>query len=383
MVMKMNKKIKAAFNQIHAEKELKENTKAFLAKKTNGYRSKSFGMRRLFTRKAFIPAAVCLLFALLGLGGHRLYFMPVSFISIDINPSVELGINRFDRVISVEGYNDDGKELASSLDVRFLDYSEALQQIFENNYILSCFARDEMMAIVVIQPDNTQEDSMFTAVEACVAGHENTYCYQADYEDAKAAHDAGLTCGKYKACQEIQALAPEMTTEEIQSMTTREIHDLIHSLSGHHTEGEAYPGMHHDCGRTGAAYGNDAGRTDNSTGESGADMTDSGMEENRIEEGSADMTDNGTGESSADMSGSGAGEGNSDMTDDGAGESSSDMTDSSTGEGNSDMTDNGAGESDADMTDNGTWENGVEPGTPGVGGWHHEERHHGHGPGHE
>jgi len=289
MVMKMNKKIKAAFDQIHAEKELKDNTKAFLARKTNGYRPKSFGVRRLFTRKVLIPTVVCLLFAFLGLGGHRLYFMPVSFISIDINPSVELGINRFDRVVSVNGYNDDGKELASSLDVRFLDYSEALQQILENDYILSCFARDEMMAIVVVLPDNAQEDNMFTAVEACVAGHENTYCYRADYEDAKAAHDAGLTCGKYKACQEVQALAPEITTEEIRSMTTREIHDLIHSLSGHHTEGEAYPGMHHDGGSTGAAYDNGTGKTDNSTGESSPDITDSSTESN-----SADITDSGT-----------------------------------------------------------------------------------------
>ena len=29
---------------------------------------------------------------------------PTAYISIDINPSLELGINRFDRIVSVEGY---------------------------------------------------------------------------------------------------------------------------------------------------------------------------------------------------------------------------------------------------------------------------------------
>ena len=29
---------------------------------------------------------------------------PVSAVSIDVNPSIELGVNRFDRVVAVEGY---------------------------------------------------------------------------------------------------------------------------------------------------------------------------------------------------------------------------------------------------------------------------------------
>ena len=49
-------------------------------------------------------------------GGTWLYFTPTMEISVDINPSIELGVNRFDRVISVDGYNEDGQALAQLLD---------------------------------------------------------------------------------------------------------------------------------------------------------------------------------------------------------------------------------------------------------------------------
>mgnify|MGYP006964182038 CR=1 FL=1 len=57
--------------------------------------------------KRVLSVAACLL--LLFLGGRQFYFIPTVKISIDINPSMELGVNRFDRIVSVEGYNDDGK----------------------------------------------------------------------------------------------------------------------------------------------------------------------------------------------------------------------------------------------------------------------------------
>ena len=45
-------------------------------------------------------------------GKRWLYFTPIAEISIDINPSIELRVNRFDQVISVDGLNGDGQALA-------------------------------------------------------------------------------------------------------------------------------------------------------------------------------------------------------------------------------------------------------------------------------
>ena len=70
---------------------------------------------------------------------------------------------------------------------------------------------------------------------------QNTYCYLTDEEDAKEAHQLGLSSGKYQALLKLQSLGSDITAEKIKNMTMKEIHDLIHSLSekkessGHHS----------------------------------------------------------------------------------------------------------------------------------------------------
>lgn len=66
---------------------------------------------------ASIAAALILTTGLL-MGGNILYATPVSWIDVDINPSVELGMNLFQRVVSVEAMNEDGDALVSGLELR-------------------------------------------------------------------------------------------------------------------------------------------------------------------------------------------------------------------------------------------------------------------------
>lgn len=220
----MNDRLKNAFDKIQAEEQLKDSTKAFIYKKTRGYtRRKTAVYRRL------IPAIAC--FLLIILGGYWLYFIPTVEISIDINPSIELGVNRFDKVVSVASYNSDGQELAASLDIKYLDYSEAVNQILTNENISELLSNDEVMTICVIGSDDEQSDRVLSEIESCTSEESNTYCYYADSDEVSHAHENGLSYGKYRAYLELQALDPTITAEDIQNMTMREIHDLIHSLS--------------------------------------------------------------------------------------------------------------------------------------------------------
>ena len=43
------------------------------------------------------------------IGGYSYIQTPVSYVSIDVNPSVELTLNRVDRVISATAFNGDGE----------------------------------------------------------------------------------------------------------------------------------------------------------------------------------------------------------------------------------------------------------------------------------
>jgi hypothetical protein len=55
--------------------------------------------------------------------------MPTSYVSVDINPSVELGVNPFGKVISVTAYNNDGETVLDGLPLLNLSVTEAVRLV--------------------------------------------------------------------------------------------------------------------------------------------------------------------------------------------------------------------------------------------------------------
>ena len=220
----MKNKLKGALSQVRAEEQLKDSTRAFLARKTQGYA----GTKAVKVRW-YLYACACLFLCLLG--GHWLYFTPTAEIGIDINPSIELGVNRFDRVISVKGLNEDGQDLTKELDIKYRSCEDALERILDHDKIMVLLAGNEIMTITVTGPEGTQSFRILSEIEACTAEQGNMYCYFAPPEEVAAAREMGLSYGKYRAFLEVRSLDPEITPEMVQGMTMREIRDLIAILS--------------------------------------------------------------------------------------------------------------------------------------------------------
>lgn len=223
----MYDRMKDAFDGVHAEEALKEKTREYLYKKTNGYSKKKVFHHGF---RYGLSAVACAL--LIFIGGNWLYFTPTAEISIDINPSIELSVNRFDRVISVNGYNEDGDILAEQLDIKFADYTEAIDEVMKNEKIADLLSGDAVMTIAVVGGGETQSQRILSGVKQCTADRKNTYCYCAQKDEVEHAHEMGLSYGKYKAYLELRELNPDITAEEVTEMTMREIRDLIAELSG-------------------------------------------------------------------------------------------------------------------------------------------------------
>lgn len=221
----MDNKLKAAFDSIHADGELKDKTKAYIEKQSHRY------TRRGTRRMIFSLAAAACCFLLLSVSAI-LYFIPTARVSIDINPSIELGINRFDKVVEVSALNEDGKELIEELDIKFADYDSALKKIIDDSKVTELLSQDQVMTITVVKNNDTQSEAIFSAAKQCADAHENVYCHSATGEEAAAAHELGLSCGKYRGYLELKELDPNITPEEVNQMTMHEIRQKIASLSG-------------------------------------------------------------------------------------------------------------------------------------------------------
>lgn len=260
----MEDKLREALGAVHAEEALKEKTRDFLAQKTHGYAG-----RRQPRTPWLVAAAACLLFVLIG--GGWLYLTPTVTVSVDINPSLELGVNRMGVVVSIEGRNTDGQELVQSLEIRFLPYEQAIRRILENDWITSLLSEEELLTITVVgTEDDAQSGKVLEETQRCTSGQSNVYCCMAPPEAVQEAHDAGLSYGKYRVLLELQALDPTVSAQDVQGMTMREIRDWIAALSEEELDassnvsggqnGHGYDrGQGNDRGQSG---GNRAGRDD-------------------------------------------------------------------------------------------------------------------------
>lgn len=239
----MHDRLHNAFSALRAEEDLKSKTLDAVARRAGRQRARRRRMR------ALACAAACLLLVL-GLGGG-LFFTPVSAISLDINPSVMLTVNCFDRVIGIEGYNDGGRELARSTPVLFADYSQALTALLASAAVQDCLERGEALSIFVACDDEQRSQEILANVESCAGGGRNVHCQSGGWAEGSAAREAGLSCGKYRAFLELQALDPDATPEDVQGLTMREIREKIAALSG---EPAPTPGQGHGHGKGHGAH---------------------------------------------------------------------------------------------------------------------------------
>lgn len=251
----MQSEFREALDGIRADDGLKRAARQFVY----GELEKRRGVRRgRAARRALYAACACLALGLFA-AGHRLYFTPTSVISMDINPSIELSVNRFDRVIEVSGYNEDGAQLAETLDLLHRNYEQAVGQVLDSETVQTCLAADEFLSITVVEIDPQQGGDILQYLSGCTAGQANTRCYGVAPEDVEQAHALGLSYGKYRAYLDVLAYTDEYSPQQIAAMSMRQIRDLLQTLAADGAP-SAPLGGGNGYGGNGYGYGHGGGK---------------------------------------------------------------------------------------------------------------------------
>lgn len=223
-------RIQKAFAPVRAETELKEKTVEFLhaqaARKTSA--SNRF--------RVYAAACAALVVLVAGMVFYSVYTTPVSYISIDVNPSVELELNLFDRVIAWNGYNDDGEAIAQEVDLYNMPYTEAVDALLQDSQMEQCLAQEGARLVFTVSSD--KEEELRAGIENCQGYilHHGT-CTSAGTEEVHHAHELGLSMGRYQLYMELQQAGVEITPEQCQSLTMRELMELLKNAPASGTEG--------------------------------------------------------------------------------------------------------------------------------------------------
>lgn len=215
----IDKEIREVFDQIHAEEKLC-NLALEATKKARNNGMPKFPMKRFMVAASFI---VCFFIA------YYMYFTPTSVISIDINPSLELTVNRFDKIIDITGYNDDGKVLKNSLHILYQNYQQAIEEILTSEKIAESISKNELLSIAVVEINKNQSEHILQFVTECTA-EIKAHCYGIAYSEVSPAHSLGLSYGKYQVYVELQKYGYTIQPEEIADMKMRELQDILYSV---------------------------------------------------------------------------------------------------------------------------------------------------------
>lgn len=217
-------KLYHAFGQIEASPELKEATRRYLqAEGSKRGRGPCAAWRR-------VAAVLCAVFILCVGGGGYYYIMkvPVSYVSIDVNPSIELTLNRFDRVIAVEAYNEDAGGIVDSLQVQGLSCNEAVDVIAESEGMQPYLNGENILVLTVASGSSTKRSALLNDLKGCHSYSENSgHGYSVDMGLVSEAHEHDMSFGKYEAYCILSEYDDTISVEDCHDMSMSEIHNRI------------------------------------------------------------------------------------------------------------------------------------------------------------
>lgn len=267
--MGLEDRVRDAFGCVKADERLKVSTKEFLraARAREGGRSteKRDGGKRL-SRPALrlsLVVACAALTVFLCIGSYAMLWMPVAYVSIDVNPSLELELNRLDRVISVRAYNEDGSRIAEGISVKGMYYEDALERIVGSEGMQPYLTQEGELTFTVATDSPPREEQLLAGINhssGCV--EHGGISVRADMSLVDEAHGNGLSLGKYLVYQILLQYEPDLTVQDCHDMSMSQIHGMIeeHEHGGNYGDG-------HGAGH-GSGHGIEAGTDDEIESES-------------------------------------------------------------------------------------------------------------------
>ena len=193
----------------------------------------------LMKKKIALALSAALVLTLAG-GGYAYAKTPVAYVSMDINPSVELGVNDFDTVVSVEAYNEDGKNILEGTNLVNSKVKDAVKIVI-SNAISKKYIKEDGSSVIEIttSTDKTAgaavelDDVLKDVVDETLTNND----VQAEVETENVAlarrdeaRKLGITPGKLNLIQKLQALDSRITVEEYKNSSVKDIQKKIKEL---------------------------------------------------------------------------------------------------------------------------------------------------------
>lgn len=168
--------------------------------------------------RLFLPyAAAALIIIAAGLSYMYETVLAYSYVTVDVNPSIEYTLNRLNRVINVTALNDDAAEVVDALSdsLKNKSLSDALSEtvavLQKNNYLLG----DDASILIDVVPgsERSYSDLSGDITEAFDDSNISLCLLESDIVSRQEAINSGMSTGRFEAMKQISDSNPDNETD--------------------------------------------------------------------------------------------------------------------------------------------------------------------------
>ncbi|OOM75156.1 hypothetical protein [Clostridium sp. BL-8] len=226
------------FTRRRIEKSIRKKTGYY--KETNLLKDKIYNILGcIFMKKKIALALSAVIILSLGGGGYAYAKTPVAYVSLDINPSVELGVNGFDKVVSAEAYNEDGRKVLENTNLINFNINNAVSSVISNAISYGYIKEDGSSAIEVTTATDKKNiaDGLGESLKETIDKTLENNDVEAEVENENVAlarrdeaRQLGLTPGKLNLIEKLQELDSTIKIEDYKDTSIKSIVEKTNEL---------------------------------------------------------------------------------------------------------------------------------------------------------
>lgn len=151
---------------------------------------------------------------------------PANSLTMDVNPSIEIVTNRLDRVVEINPLNDDARELLKGFNPKDRSLERTVNDLVDLMILTGYIKGGEDNIVMITVSDDTVDNKLVDKVNrAIMAMLENKQIEATILNQAisKKYKDDDKKTGVQLAAEKIQKINGNLTAEQINSMTVREL----------------------------------------------------------------------------------------------------------------------------------------------------------------
>ncbi|MGL5312709.1 MAG: anti-sigma-I factor RsgI family protein [Peptostreptococcaceae bacterium] len=158
---------------------------------------------------------------------------PIAFVSLDINPSIEIGINIFERVVSYTPYNDDGNKILFKNAVTNIDAESAVNNLIysaiHEGYISDNGSTRICIAVATDMTKYLKYENYLKYAATDTLEKNNLYSdintTTLSLKERKEARSLGMSSGKLNLIKELQLLDSNIKVDDYKNSSITDIYN--------------------------------------------------------------------------------------------------------------------------------------------------------------